>query len=60
MIKTNSHKLSGATIPDHWTKMDGSNVYQLVQLTPTDAEYQKVSQEFQKTCKRTLIKVCKS
>ena len=49
--------LLGRTIPDHWAPMTGSSVYQLVQLTPTDAEYQNVSQEFQKTCQAPIIKV---
>ena len=48
---------TGVTLPDHWSPMTGSVVYQLIQLATTDKEYQTVFQEFQRTCTRQVVKV---
>ena len=37
--------------------MSDKDVYSLVQLSPADAEYMTVSQEFLKTCSRQIVKV---
>ena len=44
-------------LPKTWNKMSDKDAYILVQLSPTDAEYVTVSQEFSKTCNRQIVKV---
>ena len=51
-------KGSTLELPKNWTKGPSVGVYTLVQLTTTDTEYQTVSQEFQRSCARQIVKVC--
>ena len=53
--------LKGATmdLPKNWTTGPTAGTYTLVQLATTDLEFATVSQEFQRTCPRQIVKVCK-
>ena len=46
-----------AKLPEHWTPMTSSSVYELIPLADKDKEYLEVSKEFQKTCKGQILKV---